>query len=56
MKISQESVDAMRYTITEYGCDTDLDGQIILFTGLYRHSDGSFHDEIEEKEDNLIDN
>jgi hypothetical protein len=30
-----------------YSYETDNEGQIVLYTGLFQHSDGSIHDEPE---------
>lgn len=33
-------------TLTD-DCEKDNDGQLVFYTGIYKHSDGTFHDEEE---------
>lgn len=35
----------------EYGYELDNDGQVVIYTGIFEHSDGNLHNEPEESED-----
>jgi hypothetical protein len=46
--MKQEVVRAIEYLIKEIGNEYDEDDQVIIYTGLYRHSDGDLYLESEE--------
>ena len=37
--------------MNEYGYELDNDGQVVIYTGLYKHDDGKLYPEPEEYED-----
>ena len=47
---SDEVRDRLRAGHTVDNLDTDNDGQVIIYTGIYRHSDGSYNDCMEVEE------
>lgn len=50
MKLSHSDIEKLlQYDAADLGgCLTDNDGQVILYTGIYRWSDGSYNSEAEE--------
>lgn len=41
--MKQEVVKAIEYLIKEIGNEYDDDNQVIIYTGLYKHSDGDLY-------------
>jgi hypothetical protein len=50
--MSNKSVLAM---MKKYGYELDNDGQVVIYTGLFEHSDGKLYNEPEEYEDDEYD-
>ena len=43
----KKTKQAVEYLINEIGNEYDEDGQVIIHTGLYRHSDGELYQQEE---------
>lgn len=46
--MKQKVVEAVEYLIKELGNEYDNDDQVVIYTGLYRHSDGELYIEPQE--------